>query len=187
MMMNAPDHPTTWNPTFAETPDLEPAEDLIDAARRLLDGTQPGVLTTVDAEGRPHARWMATMTFGDFPRLYTLTSPHARKLEHIVACPWVGWMFSNHDLTLVLTLAGRAHVLMDPHSIKRIWKMIEDKSHAYFLDNFNERPGFTVIQTDVEDIECLVPQSGLCQRLDLATFSRDTRGDARSGRKVGEG
>lgn len=163
-------------PTFPHTPltgsqqvsfSLDDSDDISSIARELIDGTHPGILTTVDPNGRPHVRWMATTSFDDFPYIYTLTGPRSRKLSHIQRNPYVEWMFSGDDLTIVMNLAGRANILSDPAEIKRVWKRIEDKSHAYFLNNFSERPGVAVLQTEVEKVICSLPESCLSWAVDI--------------------
>jgi len=167
------------SPTYPDAPKADPlhvsfslddSDDMINVARELIDGTHPGILTTVDHNGRPHVRWMATTSFDDFPYIYTLTGPHSRKLTHIEHNPYVEWMFSGDDLTMVLNLAGRAEVLTDAAAIKRVWKRIEDKSHAYFLNNFTERPGVAVLQTEVEKVICSIPESCLSWSMDMTSL-----------------
>src|SRR5690348_1860927 len=97
-----------------EAPDaytIDDSEDILNVARQIIDGNHPGVLTTVDENGCPHARWMASFSFDEFPFIYTLTAPKTPKLEHLVTHPMVDWMFSNQDLTLILNLRGFAQAL----------------------------------------------------------------------------
>ena len=63
------------------------AEYVVDLAKKLADGTRPGVFATVDEQGMPHLRWMATLSLREFPRLYTITSPESRKIQHIRSNP----------------------------------------------------------------------------------------------------
>ena len=43
-------------------------------------------------------------------------------------------MFSNHDLSFVVNLTGRAQIfLRDAETMKRVWNQITDKSRAFFL------------------------------------------------------
>jgi len=134
------------------------AEHVVELAKKLADGTRPGVLATVDEEGRPHLRWMATLSLYDFPRLYTITSPTSRKIAHIQKNPHVSWMFSNEETTVVVNIEGRARIETDPAEMNRVWRMLEDKSKAFFLSIANDGPGFAVIETEIEDIECIVPK-----------------------------
>lgn len=160
--MKDPIYPlSTWKPEKEGNFNIEDSDDVLGIARQLIDGNHPGILTTVDEHGVPRARWMATTSFENFPEIYTLTAPKSRKLRHIDKNPYVNWMFSSSDLSLILNLTGKADVVVDTTLIKKIWRSIEDKSHAYFLNNFTERPGVTVVRTVVEYIECCIPQSSL--------------------------
>jgi len=136
------------------------AEHAIRLARQLADGTRPGVLTTVDAEGVPRMRWMATLSLSEFPHLYALTSPKSRKVEQIRANPKVSWMFTTEGSSMVVNLSGTATIVTDKTAVNRIWEMVEDKSNAYFL-SLDSNDGVTVIDTLIEDIECVAPRYDL--------------------------
>jgi general stress protein 26 len=136
----------TFPETNVDSLDLRNREQIIDMARQLLKGNNPGILSTVDQSGFPQSRWMATMSFDDFPDLYTLTSATSRKVAQIQQHPIVHWMFSNHDLSFVVNLTGRAEIcLREMDTMKRIWRQIADKSHAFFLGDSVNGPGFVVI------------------------------------------
>jgi general stress protein 26 len=79
---------------------------IISMARRLLRADDMGMFCTIDESGFPQARWMATMSFDDFPDLYTLTSARSRKVAQIQAHPTVRNVFSSRDLTFVVNLTG---------------------------------------------------------------------------------
>ncbi|CAN5289999.1 hypothetical protein BH23VER1_BH23VER1_05240 [soil metagenome] len=144
-----------------ESFDIEDSEDILGLAKTLVNGRHPGILTTVDADGVPRTRWMSTLAFDDFPVFYTLTAPDSRKVAQIRQHPAVSWMFSNHDLSLILNLSGTARVLTDPQTLKKVWQEAEDLSHAYFLERYSAPPGAAVIETTVEAIECSSPKNGL--------------------------
>lgn len=159
--------------------------------RNLLRGAGLGVLGTIDSAGRPQIRWMATTTFENFPYLYTLTSSDSRKVHDLSVHPEVTWMFTSADMKFVVNLIGQARiVLKDAETIKEIWHQITDKSRAYFLghceslqsqktDASENRPrvyylghcvsgpGFSVLETVVERIECAFPEKEKIIALDL--------------------
>ena len=144
--------------TAPTLPALDEGGYLLSVIERLLNSGQPGILSTVDAEGCPHARWMATTSFDEFPHFYALTSPDSEKVAQIATHPMVSWMFSSPDLNLVVNLTGHAHMLLeDAETMKRIWRHIADKSRAYFLGSASG-PGFAVIETLVERVECTLPE-----------------------------
>lgn len=134
------------------------AEHVIDMAKRLADGKRPGVFATVDEHGMPHVRWMATLSLHDWPLLYTITSPNSAKIQHILRQPRVSWMFSNDEMNVIVNIRGKARIADDFGKMQRVWKLLEDKSKAYFLSLKNDGPGFAVIETEIEDIDCVVPK-----------------------------
>jgi general stress protein 26 len=137
-------------------------EQVIGMARRLLRTDNVGMLCTIDERGFPQARWMATMSFDDFPDLYTLTSVRSRKVAQVQAHPTVHWVFSNRDLTFILNLTGSAEIYVhEADAMRRIWRQIADKSRAFFLHDPVKGFGFVVIRTKVESIECTIPQKVL--------------------------
>jgi len=152
--------------------DIEDSGDIIGLLKSLVDGHHPGLLCTIDARGWPAIRWMTTLAFETMPVFQTLTAPDSRKVAQIRANPAVTWMFFNHDRSLILNLTGRARVLTDTATLKRVWKQVQDKSHTYFLQKYARGPGFVVVETTVETIECNSPENGLRFTLrpeDLAT------------------
>jgi general stress protein 26 len=150
--------------TFSETDlnSLDPNDraQVIRMARQLLKANNPGVLSTVDEGGSPQSRWMATMSFEDFPNLYTLTAANSRKVAQIREHPVVQWMFTDRDYSFVVNLMGRAELfLRDAATMKRVWHQIADKSRAYFMNaRVDDGPGFVVIHTQVETVECTIPK-----------------------------
>jgi general stress protein 26 len=90
--------------TDVDSLDPKSRDQIISMARELLQGGNPGIFSTIDQSGFPQSRWMATMSFDDFPDLYTLTSATSRKVAQIQERPTVHWMFSNHDLSFVVNL-----------------------------------------------------------------------------------
>ncbi len=148
----------------------ETLEEVVKIAKCLIDGKHAGVLTTVDGNNHPHARWMATLAFQDFPYIYTLTSSRSRKLSHIANQPTVAWMFSSQDLGVILNLSGPAAVLENLHEQKRVWEMVVDKSHAYFLKEFGSGSEYTVLKTSVRQIECCLPEKNILWQIDVQSF-----------------
>jgi general stress protein 26 len=128
----------------------------------VAQSNNPGVLSTIDQTGFPQSRWMATMSFDDFPDLYTLTAAKSRKVGQIKEHPVVQWMFTDRDFSIVVNLTGRAEIfLRDAETMKRVWNQIVDKSRAYFMNDAVEGPGFVVIHTKVEMVECCIPKRAL--------------------------
>jgi len=138
---------------------LDESEDILGVVRTLIDGTRPGILATLDGKGFPRMRWMSSLACGEFPNLYTLTASTSRKIDHLRDHPRVTWMFFNIDLSLVVTLIGRADVLEDRKALAHVWNHVTDKQHAYFLRNCTNGPSTAVIRTRIERVECTTPEN----------------------------
>ena len=164
----------TFPKTDLNSLDPKSREEIVSTARSLLTGGNAGILSTIDESGSPQSRWMATMSFDDFPDLYTLTSATSRKVAQIKNNPLVHWMFSNEDLSFIVNLAGTAEVyLHEAEAMKRIWRQIVDKSRAFFLGDSVKGPGFVVIHTKVVRVECTIPKKVLTYSIDPAELNRD--------------
>lgn len=137
------------------------AEHVVRLARQLADGRRPGLLATIDAAGTPQMRWMQTLSLDEFPHLYALCSPSSRKVGQIRANPRVSWIFTSESGDMVVNLSGRANIVVDPAEINRVWRLIEKKENAYFLDLKASVDGVAVIDTLVDEVICSVPKYGL--------------------------
>lgn len=147
-------------------------EHVLRLAKQLADGNRPGVLATVDLTGAPHLRWMSTLTLQEFPHLYALTSPDSRKIDHILKNPRVSWMFTTEGSTMVVNLSGTATMVTDKGEVNRIWRLIENKANAYFLSLDTVNGGVAVIDTVIEDVECVVPRYDLRYPVKSEEFPR---------------
>jgi len=152
------------------------AEYVIDLAKKLAGGERPGVLATVDEHGMPHVRWMATLSLRDWPLLYTITSPASRKVQHIKRNPGVSWMFSNDELNIIINLRGKARISSDAGKMQQVWKLLEDKSKAYFLSIAADEAGFAVIETEIEEIDCILPKYDIKFQAHGADLGSPSRG-----------
>ena len=121
--------------SLLETARLADVRRVVNFSSEAVYGATAGPLTeevpvkpsTMDQSGCPQSRWMATMSFDDFPDLYTLTSAKSRKVAQIQRNPMVHWMFSNQDLSFIVNLTGRAEIyLHEADAMKRIWRQIAE-------------------------------------------------------------
>ena len=59
----------------------------------------------------------------------------------------------------IVNLTGSAEIyLHEAEEMKRIWQQIADRSRAFFMQDPAKGPGFVVIHTKVETIECTLPR-----------------------------
>jgi len=62
----------------------------------------------------------------------------------------------------VAYLRGIARVVQDPDEVERAWKLLKNKTKAFFMQYMPKQGmGFFVIETKVSEIELVVPKNNL--------------------------
>jgi general stress protein 26 len=142
--------------TFTDTQALQLVSDLI-------DDQFFGILTTVDAHGRPHARWMGAATIDGLHSLFTLTTCGSRKCQHLQTNPQVCWLFSTPEHGDVITLLGKARVNDTPGMTQHVWDRLVPCARRYAMDVLGQQgePMYCVIDTWVQQVELLSPRLGI--------------------------
>ncbi len=128
---------------------------------KVVNNNHLGVLTTVDPDGNPYARWMSSSMAADgLHTLYTLTARGSRKIEHIQARPSVCWMFSDEAGRNVATLYGHAEIIDAPNLVGNVWDRLMEAARVYVMTVMGnmEDVEFITIQTNVHRVEFLSPK-----------------------------
>ncbi|MCC7409124.1 MAG: pyridoxamine 5'-phosphate oxidase family protein [Phycisphaeraceae bacterium] len=135
--------------------------DLLALAIRTVNDAFLGLLTTVDPDGLPHARWMgASSVTGGLREVYTLTGSSTRKIAHLHANPNVCWVFSAPDYSTVVTLQGRAEVLTSPNVAQAVWDRLVECARTWCMSALSNQDNleFITIKTHVDHIEIISPR-----------------------------
>lgn len=118
----------------------------------VVNNVRVGLLTTVDADNRPHARWMGIGALVEGVRvIYTISRSGARKLQHLEAHPEVCWVFSEPGYRRVATLHGRAYPDSSPLLRQKVWDHVFDRHLLYCLQH--EECEIIVLTTIVDRVE----------------------------------
>ena len=135
-------------------------QTLLDTMERVLDGSRTGVLSTTDAEGHPHGRWMvAAVLRGQPGAVYAVTSPRFAKIEHIAAQPRVSWLFQTKDLSEILEVSGKAQVIDNPSLKVDVLEALGGNLSTFWHVNPDETE-LVVLETAVEAITYTQPGRG---------------------------
>lgn len=158
--------------------DSQPLTDaqILENALKIITHAFVGALTTVDADGVPHSRWMGAATGNDgLARLYTLTGRGTRKIEHIQNNPHVTWLFTSPNYNEVITLMGTAKLLDSPVVQQGVWDRLADCARTYGMNALSntENLEFIVVETTVTTMEYLNPSEGVARPHTLELHLRD--------------
>lgn len=139
---------------------------LFTVLERIMDDSRPAVLSTVDADGKPHSRWMVpTILRGTRGALYAVTSPRFHKIEELAANPHVSWLIQGKTFEEIVEASGKAVIVDNPvlksdvlealgPSLSTFWRVTPDDSEL------------VVIETMIERIDYLKPVDGTHERAD---------------------
>ena len=106
---------------------------ILKKAMTIIKETRAGVLATIDEDGSPNMRWMATHSvMGSLKNLYTITSPASNKSNEVGKEPRVTWLFTRVNFTEVLKVRGKAYIDDDPQLKSQVWDRVGKKTWKYF-------------------------------------------------------
>ncbi len=145
------------------TPEL-PYEEVIAAARRVMEARIVGALTTVAGDGTPHTRWMAGVPDGPgLSRVLSLTVRGSRKLDHLTNNSRVCWLFSDSRDEEVVKLTGTMRVLESQTMVEPVWQQLEAAARQYAMNLLSEPENlwFVGLDTLVDSVEYMAPKNGL--------------------------
>lgn len=141
-----------------------PLDQVLAAARKLIEQQLVGVLTTVDDQHRPHSRWMLGAVEGDgLSTLVSLSARGARKLDHLATNPNVCWLFADSGNNEVVTLLGTMRRLESPNMAEPVWQRLNQAAQKYAMNVLSEPENlwFEGLETTVTQVEYMAPGKGL--------------------------
>lgn len=139
---------------------------LFTVMERIMDDSRPAVLSTVDADGKPHSRWMVpTVLRGNRGALYSVTSPRFHKVEELAANPHVSWLIQGKKFDEVVEVTGKAIVVDNPILKSDVLEAL-GKGLSTFWHVTPDDSELVVIETMIERIDYFKPVDGTHQSAD---------------------
>lgn len=139
-------------------------EQVLTAARRLIEKQIVGVLTTVDPDATPHSRLMAGVPDGEgLSALLSLSARGARKLDHIDTNANVCWLFADPHDDEVVTVIGTMTRLETPNMAEPVWQKLGEAAKQYAMNLLSEPENlwFEGLETTITQVEYMNPAAGL--------------------------
>jgi len=135
--------------------------DVPDRVRQVMAAAQNvHVLATVDAEGKPHTRWMgAIVEHPEQPWTFLIAcGKDSRKMAQIAANNQAQLLFTKQDTWEVATLSGTAEAVDCEHCRKLLWEACPPMRQYYTgVDD----PSMGIIMFTTKCMELLAMQEGL--------------------------
>jgi len=134
----------------------------------ILEEVKAGILVTIDANGRPHMRWMTPSCIKDRPNtIFTVTSPQFPKVEDLNIHPYGEWMIQTRSLNQIVNLRGKVNLLNQPSLKSELLENIGDRLTMFWKVNENKMD-FLVLETVIEEGIYFEPMKGIKEKVFFA-------------------
>ena len=130
-------------------------EQLITAAREIMNTTRYCALITIDAHGRTNARTMDAFAPDENMIVWFGTNPLSRKVAEIRRNPRVTLYYFDRENQAYVTLRGIARLVSDPQEKLRHWK---DDWKAFYPDR---EKGYLLIEVRPSKLEVVNTKTGI--------------------------
>jgi len=135
----------------------------------ILEEAKTAVLATIDAEGRPHMRWMTPCVLKDRQdSIFALTSPAFAKTKHLEKRPEAQWMIQTPLLDTIITLRGNINLLDNSALKSEIIEVLGPRLTMFWKLN-EKADNLIVLETVLEEAMYYKPMHGFKK---LVSFGR---------------
>ena len=127
----------------------------------VLEDAKAGILTTTDAQGHPHARWMTPVMLAEWPQnLFAVTAPDFPKIKQLAANNRVEWMLQTRALDQIINIRGVINVLDNPSLKAQVMESVGKKLAVFWKVN-KDKTDFVILETVIDEACWFSPMKGL--------------------------
>ncbi len=135
--------------------------EIVNKLTEIIDDAKTGILATVDAEGRPHIRWMTPATLRDRQTaLFAVTCPDFAKVEHLKTNRKVTWMFQSKQLNKIVQLSGKVNIIDNPSLKNEVLEVLAPRLDVFWKVNCVSAE-FIVLETVIDEATYFEPLSNI--------------------------
>ena len=136
-------------------------QELMRLLAELIEESKVGLLATVDADGRPHIRWMVPALLRDRAgSLYTVSAPDAPKIAHLEDHPDVEWIIQTRAIHRVINLRGRMYAVDNPSLRNEVLETMGRRLTAFWKQSA-DTSSFVVLETVLTEAAYYQPMKGV--------------------------
>lgn len=134
--------------------------EMMQKIEAVLEDAKAGVLTTVDAESKPHARWMTPVVLSSWPEtIFAVTSPEFPKILQLDANNQVEWLLQTRSLDQIINVRGGINVVDNPSLKAQVMEAIGRKLTVFWKVN-KDRTDFVILETVIDEACWAAPVKG---------------------------
>lgn len=136
-------------------------QEMMNKIEFVLEDAKAGVLATVDADGRPHARWMTPVVLAQWPHaVFAVTAPQFPKVLQLDANNQVEWLLQTRALDQIINIRGTINVLDNPSLKAQVMEAIGKKLTVFWKVN-KAQTDFVILETVIDEAGWSAPMKGL--------------------------
>ncbi len=142
-------------------------QEMMRKIEALLDDAKTGVLASVDAQGRPHPRWMTPLVLPRWPNtIFAVTSPHFPQILQLDANNQVEWLIQTRALDQVINVRGGMNIVDNPSLKAQIMEAIGHRLTVFWKQN-PDNTDFVILETVIEEAGWSVPLKNIKEVVDF--------------------
>ncbi len=141
--------------------------EFINKIDQILDNAKTGILTTVDARGKPHSRWMTPVVLKSVgPVVFAFSIPGAKKIGHIQKNPAVEWIIQTKDLREIVNISGTAEIVDNPSVKTDLLEVLGPRLSMFYKVNENSQE-WVILETKIESGTYFRPVAGIRETVEF--------------------
>jgi len=136
--------------------------EIITELEVIIDNAKSALLATVDKNSQPHIRWMTPTILKDRTNtIFSMTSAHFGKIEHLKTNSHVEWIFQSKNLDTIINIQGVVNVL-DNSSIKNeVLEAIGPRLNVFWKLKADDESNLLVLETVIREAVFYKPMKGV--------------------------
>jgi len=147
--------------------DMEKRE-ILGAIERIIEEAKTAVFATVDAEQRPHTRWMTpALLRGREGAVFAVAYRTSQKVTQVRSNPRVQWIFQSPALDRITVVEGRVNIVDNPSIRSEVLEVVGPRLRAFWKMYGDERD-LLVLETVIERAQYYLPMKGIKETVSFA-------------------
>lgn len=135
-------------------------QGIMNRIAEILEDSKTGVLATVDADGRPHMRWMTPAVLQGRPgTIFAVTSPQFAKAIHLAAHPEAEWMLQTRALDEIVNIKCKISIIDNPSIKAELLETVGKRLSVFW--KVNQEMDFIVLEAAMEEAVYQRPMKGI--------------------------
>jgi general stress protein 26 len=134
--------------------------EIISIIETLIDETHAAVLSTVDASGAPHSRWITPGFMEErFGAIFMISARNLAKVDQVKSNPSASLLVQSKNLDKVVSVEGKVNVIENPSIRSEVLECLGKHLHVFWKIS-SPQTELVVLEMIVEQATLYIPFKG---------------------------